>query len=29
MEDEGTNALMSEHISANEELVWMYSAALG
>ncbi|MBX7203407.1 MAG: DNA starvation/stationary phase protection protein [Bacteroidia bacterium] len=27
--DEGTNALMSDYISAQEKLVWMYSAYLG
>jgi starvation-inducible DNA-binding protein len=25
-EDEGTNALMSDYIRAQEKLVWMYSA---
>lgn len=28
-EDEGTNALMSDYIRAQEKLVWMYSAYLG
>lgn len=28
-EDEGTNALMSDYIRAQEKLVWMYSAFLG
>lgn len=28
MEDEGTNALMSDYISEQEKLVWMYSAYL-
>jgi starvation-inducible DNA-binding protein len=27
-EDEGTNALMSDYIRAQEKLVWMYSAFL-
>ena len=27
--DEGTNALMSDYIRAQEKLVWMYSAYLG
>ncbi len=27
-EDEGTNALMSDYISEQEKLVWMYSAYL-
>jgi len=27
--DEGTNALMSDYIRAQEKLVWMYSAFLG
>ncbi|HET7118105.1 MAG TPA: ferritin-like domain-containing protein, partial [Hanamia sp.] len=27
-EDEGTNALMSDYIRAQEKLVWMYSAYL-
>lgn len=26
--DEGTNALMSDYIRAQEKLVWMYSAFL-
>lgn len=29
LEDEGTNALMSDYISEQEKLVWMYSAFLG
>lgn len=29
MEDEGTNALMSDYITEQEKLVWMYSAYLG
>jgi starvation-inducible DNA-binding protein len=29
MEDEGTNSLMSDYISQQEKLVWMYSAYLG
>jgi starvation-inducible DNA-binding protein len=29
MNDEGTNALMSDYIRAQEKLVWMYSAYLG
>lgn len=28
-DDEGTNALMSDYIRAQEKLVWMYSAFLG
>ena len=28
-EDEGTNALMSDYIRAQEKLVWMYSAYMG
>lgn len=28
IEDEGTNALMSDYIRAQEKLVWMYSAFL-
>jgi starvation-inducible DNA-binding protein len=28
-DDEGTNALMSDYIRAQEKLVWMYSAYLG
>lgn len=28
-EDEGTNALMSDYIRAQEKLVWMYSSFLG
>lgn len=28
-EDEGTNALMSDYIRAQEKLVWMYSAFMG
>ena len=28
-EDEGTNALMSDYISEQEKLVWMYTAYLG
>ena len=28
-EDEGTNALMSDYIRAQEKLVWMYTAFLG
>ena len=27
--DEGTNALMSDYISEQEKLVWMYSSYLG
>ena len=27
--DEGTNALMSDYIRAQEKLVWMYSSFLG
>ena len=27
--DEGTNALMSDYIRAQEKMVWMYSAYLG
>ncbi|HRN41736.1 MAG TPA: ferritin-like domain-containing protein, partial [Vicingus sp.] len=27
-DDEGTNALMSDYIRAQEKLVWMYSAFL-
>lgn len=27
--DEGTNALMSDYIRAQEKLVWMYGAYLG
>jgi starvation-inducible DNA-binding protein len=27
--DEGTNALMSDYIGAQEKMVWMYSAYLG
>ena len=29
VEDEGTNALMSDYIREQEKLVWMYSAFLG
>lgn len=29
LNDEGTNALMSDYIRAQEKLVWMYSAFLG
>ena len=29
IEDEGTNALMSDYISAQEKLTWMYSSFLG
>ncbi|PVX52487.1 starvation-inducible DNA-binding protein [Balneicella halophila] len=29
LEDEGTNALMSDYISEQEKLVWMYSSFLG
>jgi starvation-inducible DNA-binding protein len=29
IDDEGTNALMSDYIRAQEKLVWMYSAFLG
>jgi starvation-inducible DNA-binding protein len=28
MDDEGTNALMSDYIREQEKLVWMYSAYL-
>jgi starvation-inducible DNA-binding protein len=28
-DDEGTNALMSDYVRAQEKLVWMYSAYLG